>query len=219
MSSELSIKEWVGEIYKDYKKQYFKEPTFEDIIIDCIKLRGIEIADFLFSTLKDAWLENNYPITDFKLLREKIFCYDRARCYFEIEQIVDEWNEIVFNSNYDEQNQEVLSRDNYYNEEDQVKILIDNYYYLNILVEVLVYKVELDYLKVDILFPFEYGNSYYDTTDYNCIIPISEFTIDNKKINFTEEDISILTNQKFNAKIKSVNKFDIILTRKTETII
>ncbi len=95
------IKNWVGNIYSNYKEQYNKEPAFEDIIKDCIYLKGINITDYLFSSLKEGWITNNFPETDFRKLHKDIFCDDRNYYYSEIENYLIEESDAEMQISFD----------------------------------------------------------------------------------------------------------------------
>lgn len=75
------------QIIESYKKIFLKEPTFEDLLQDCITLRGLTTTEFLVSTLYKGWLQNGGKKIDSTTLYNKYFGYDRISLYEKLEEI------------------------------------------------------------------------------------------------------------------------------------
>lgn len=111
MGSE-SVKNWVANLYDDYKAQYSIVPTFEDIIKDCIYLKGLDTAEYLFNTLKQGWLENNYPEMDFNKLYKNTFCDTRNYYYSEMKNLIENNSDSELEANYRQINREEVDEYN-----------------------------------------------------------------------------------------------------------
>lgn len=61
---------------------------------------GITSAEFLFQTLKEGWILNNFPDQDYKKIFNDIFCDDRHYLYFKLIFKLEEWNDIQMNLDF-----------------------------------------------------------------------------------------------------------------------
>ncbi|QCD61097.1 hypothetical protein B9C57_00335 [Tenacibaculum maritimum] len=72
---------------KEYENNYSQKPSFEDLLKDCIKLRGITVTEFLVTSLQKGWLLNGGEDLDFSSTYNKYFGYDRIPLYEKLEEI------------------------------------------------------------------------------------------------------------------------------------
>lgn len=106
------VKNWVTNLYIDYKTQYKREPSFEDLIKDCIHLKGIDIAEYLFNSLQKGWLDNSYPEIDFKELHKNLFCDSRNYYYSELKLYLDNNADSEFEANFRQNSREEVDEYN-----------------------------------------------------------------------------------------------------------
>lgn len=83
----LNSQPLVNKLINEYQNIYNVFPTFEDLLKDCIRLRGLTATEFLVSTLYKGWLQNDGKEIDFTLLRNKYFGYDRIDLYEKLESV------------------------------------------------------------------------------------------------------------------------------------
>lgn len=80
-------KEIVKNLIKKFNKDYKTNPSFENLLQDCIKLRGITTTEFLVTSLQKGWLLNGGEDLDFSSIYNKYFGYDRIPLYEKLEEI------------------------------------------------------------------------------------------------------------------------------------
>ncbi|GFD93133.1 hypothetical protein KUL156_42990 [Alteromonas sp. KUL156] len=80
-------KEIVKNLIKTFNKDYKANPSFENLLQDCIKLRGITATEFLATSLQEDWLLNGGKELDFSSIYNKYFGYDRIPLYEKLEDI------------------------------------------------------------------------------------------------------------------------------------
>ncbi|GFD83543.1 hypothetical protein KUL118_64050 [Tenacibaculum sp. KUL118] len=80
-------KEIVKNLIKTFNKDYKANPSFENLLQDCIKLRGITATEFLATSLQEGWLLNGGKELDFSSIYNKYFGYDRIPLYEKLEDI------------------------------------------------------------------------------------------------------------------------------------
>ncbi|WP_136437301.1 hypothetical protein [Tenacibaculum maritimum] len=83
----MSLKSILNQIMKEYENNYSQKPSFEDLLKDCIKLRGITVTEFLVTSLQKGWLLNGGEDLDFSSTYNKYFGYDRIPLYEKLEEI------------------------------------------------------------------------------------------------------------------------------------
>lgn len=83
----LNTKDIFKKIVIEFNSNYGFSPTFENLIEDCIRLRGITATEFLVSSLQEGWLLNNGDKLDFSSIYDKYFGYDRVNLYEKLEEI------------------------------------------------------------------------------------------------------------------------------------
>ncbi|CAA0236829.1 hypothetical protein [Tenacibaculum maritimum] len=83
----MSLKSILNQIMKEYENNYSQKPSFENLLQDCIKLRGITDTEFLASSLQKGWLLNGGKELDFSSIYNKYFGYDRIPLYEKLEEI------------------------------------------------------------------------------------------------------------------------------------
>lgn len=71
----------------EYEANYSKKPSFENLLQDCIKLKGIITTEFLITSLQEGWLLNGGEDLDFSSIYNKYFGYDRIPLYEKLEEI------------------------------------------------------------------------------------------------------------------------------------
>ncbi|WP_028892242.1 hypothetical protein [Tenacibaculum sp. 47A_GOM-205m] len=72
---------------KEYENNYSQKPSFENLLQDCIKLRGITATEFSAPSLQKGWLLNGGEELDFPSIYNKYFGYDRIPLYEKLEEI------------------------------------------------------------------------------------------------------------------------------------
>lgn len=83
----MSLKSILNKIMKGYEDSYSQKPSFENLLQDCIKLRGITATEFLATSLQEGWLLNGGKELDFSSIYNKYFGYDRIPLYEKLEDI------------------------------------------------------------------------------------------------------------------------------------
>lgn len=83
----MSLKSILNKIVKGYEDSYSQKPSFENLLQDCIKLRGITVTEFLVASLQKGWLLNGGEDLDFSSIYNKYFGYDRIILYEKLEEI------------------------------------------------------------------------------------------------------------------------------------
>ena len=96
------IKSIVRSLFDDFKKEKGSEPTLKDIVQECIYLKGITTADYLFESLALGWKLNEYPTTDIKALNREMFPFDRNYWYEQLEEYVDAENKADLDAHYNQ---------------------------------------------------------------------------------------------------------------------
>ncbi len=81
------LKETVSDLIIQYQNKYNVKPSFENLLQDCIKLRGITTTEFLATSLQEGWLLNGGQELDFSSIYNKYFGYDRIPLYEKLEGI------------------------------------------------------------------------------------------------------------------------------------
>lgn len=84
---EVNTTKIIRNLISQYTKAFSKEPTFEDLLKDCIRLRGLTATEFSVNTLYKGWLQNGGKEIDSTTLYNKYFGYDRIGLYEELEEI------------------------------------------------------------------------------------------------------------------------------------
>lgn len=82
----------VKQLVNDYLNQHNKKPTFIELIKDCIYLKGILTASYLFDSLKNGWISNGFKEEDFKVIHKSLFSEDRDYYYTELENYLNNEN-------------------------------------------------------------------------------------------------------------------------------
>ncbi|WP_417784708.1 hypothetical protein [Tenacibaculum sp.] len=77
----------VSQLINEYKNTFNTCPKFENLLIDCIKLRGVTATEFLAISLQKGWLLNGGEELDFSSIYNKYFGYDRVSLYEKLEEI------------------------------------------------------------------------------------------------------------------------------------
>lgn len=77
----------VNSLINNFKKDYETTPSFEDLLQDCINLKGITVTEFLVTSLQKGWLLNGGEDLDFSPIYNKYFGYDRIPLYEKLEEI------------------------------------------------------------------------------------------------------------------------------------
>ncbi|CAA0143788.1 hypothetical protein AQ1689_110095 [Tenacibaculum maritimum] len=77
----------VNSLINNFKKDYETTPTFEELLQDYIKLRGITATEFSVPSLQKGWLLNGGEELDFSSIYNKYFGYDRIPLYEKLEEI------------------------------------------------------------------------------------------------------------------------------------
>lgn len=98
----MNASKLIKQIIESYKKIFLKEPAFDDLLKDCIRLRGLTTTEFLVNTLYKGWLQNGGKEIDSTTLYNKYFGYDRIELYEKLEEIEFETyqkNKITSNDN------------------------------------------------------------------------------------------------------------------------
>lgn len=98
-------KQIVKQLVDEYFKQYSKYPTFVDLIKDCIRLKGISTANYLFDSLKMGWLSNGFRNENFKEIHQNIFSEGRDYYYSELENYLNEENQANLDAHYKQSKQ------------------------------------------------------------------------------------------------------------------
>lgn len=83
----MPLKSILNKIMKEYEDNYSQKPSFENLLQDCIKLRGITATEFLATSLQEGWLLNGGKELDFPSIYNKYFGYDRIPLYEKLEEI------------------------------------------------------------------------------------------------------------------------------------
>lgn len=94
MSSRID--NWIKGLINELVKVNGKEPSFQELIQDCIYLKGIDTAEFLYHPLKDAWLRCGLDNQYFKQIYFDLFGESRDYYYTEITNFLIEENEAEF---------------------------------------------------------------------------------------------------------------------------
>lgn len=61
----------VNSLINNFKKDYETTPSFEDLLQDCINLKGITVTEFLVTSLQKGWLLNGGEHLDFSPIYNK----------------------------------------------------------------------------------------------------------------------------------------------------
>lgn len=107
------IKSITLRLVEDCVEQYGVNPSFKQLIEDCIYLKGITTADYLFQSLKQGWILNDFEKPDFKLIQKELFPFDRNYLYEQLEEYLnDEHNAEFISSNNPLKSEEVSTINN-----------------------------------------------------------------------------------------------------------
>ncbi|MDB0603071.1 hypothetical protein PL373_18455 [Tenacibaculum maritimum] len=95
----------VKQLVNDYLNQHNKKPTFIELIKDCIYLKGILTASYLFDSLKNGWLSNGFRNENFKEIHQNIFSEGRDYYYSELENYLNKENQANLDAHYKQSKQ------------------------------------------------------------------------------------------------------------------
>lgn len=212
------FKRWVASLYEDYNIHLSTKPTFEDLVKDCIQLKGNSIAEYLFQALKQGWKANNYFDEDYDKVFEKYFSVDRHFYYTEMEQYLLKDNDVQMEINYNQPlANEIPAKDNtesisFFEWRNQcIKMAFENQEEI----EACVFDIEDNNATAFIILPKEFQlpqNEYMEDYYIKADIPVKEF-FNNSKNHFSKEDYKEFEFKNIRAKIKSINDGYITLTR------
>ncbi len=217
------FKRWVASLYEDYNIHLSTKPTFEDLVKDCIQLKGNSIAEYLFQALKQGWIANNYLDENYNKVFEKYFSDNRHYYYTEMEQYLLDENEVGFSTYFDQTNREEVENSN---KEMMLSIgaieftdwrnqCIKDAFENQEEIEACVFDIEDNNATAFIILPKEFQlpqNEYMEDYYIKADIPVKEF-FNNSKSHFSKEDYKEFEFKNIRAKIKSINDGYITLTR------
>lgn len=89
-------------LVEDYVEQHGVNPSFKQLIEDCIYLKGITTADYLFQSLKQGWILNDFEKPDFKLIQKELFSFDRNYLYKQLEEYLNDEHNAEINAHYNQ---------------------------------------------------------------------------------------------------------------------
>ncbi len=104
-------KEYVYQLFKNYKQDFGVEPTFEDLLRDCIALNDLSTGYHLCGALEEGWKANNFPETDFRKIHSKILGRTRQYFYEEIMDLLQREGDAEMEISMLQNSEEVLTQD------------------------------------------------------------------------------------------------------------
>lgn len=154
-------KELVKSLISAYEEEKGNYPSFYELIKDCIYLKGINTARYLFNVIQEGWLENNLQPQDFKSIYSSFFGTSRTYYYEELENYLDEENDIIMANPLSSQkvnqiNKESLESKGILEHNDLLWNTLEERFKLNHPVEVFILGIEKEYYSVNIIVP-DYG--------------------------------------------------------------
>lgn len=153
----------VKRLAETFTESYGKFPEFEDLIRECIYLKGLGTSDYLFSSLKEGWLLNGFMELDFNSLHTKIFKYDLLYYYDELIEELKEREIPMSSSLSDEEvkelNDEIIRDAGGYTEEDLLWDRLETFYqYDKKLTAIIQMKNEKEFIA-ELLVPIDFGTA------------------------------------------------------------
>lgn len=94
------VEEIVNHLVKLFEKENKRKPSFEELVKDCIYLKGINTANYLFESLKDGWIANGFKPTNFKAVNKTLFPFDRDYYYTELETFLNQEHQANINAHH-----------------------------------------------------------------------------------------------------------------------